>query len=65
MIHDVISSIENVGLFPIITLVLFLVVFVAAGLWAWFANGDYLNHMKQLPLEDSDLYGGEGEQDDG
>ena len=65
MIHDIFQSIEGVGLYPVITLLLFLVVFVAVGLWALFANRDYLNHMKQLPLEDSDLFAGEGERDNG
>ncbi len=65
MIHDIFTSIEGVGLYPIITLILFLVVFVAVGLWALFANREYLDHMKQLPLEDSDLSVGVGERKDG
>ena len=65
MINDVLTSIEGIGLFPIITLVLFLVIFVSVGLWAWFANRDYLEHMKRIPLDDSDAVVGEGEQDNG
>lgn len=65
MIRDVLTSIEGIELFPIITLVLFVAVFVAVGLWAWFANRDYLDHMKHLPLEDSDICIGEREQENG
>jgi hypothetical protein len=65
MIRDVLTSIEGAHLFPLITLILFVVIFVGAGLWAWFANRDYLDYMRQLPLEDSELCIGEGEQDNG
>ena len=65
MIRDVLSSIDGVGIYPLISLVLCVAVFAGVSLWAWFANRDYIKHMKNLPLEDSDLVIGEREQENG
>ena len=53
MIRDVLQSIPGISTFPIIGLVIFLVVFLAVAIWAFFyLDKNHRQHMKRLPLEE-------------
>jgi len=46
------SSIENVSIFPIITLVIFMVVFILALILVFSKSKKTINEIKNYPLED-------------
>jgi hypothetical protein len=55
MIQNVLSRIGGVGLYGIISVVLFFATFVGVALWTWRLQRSYLDTMRELPLrEDSD-----------
>ena len=45
------SSIENVSIYPIITLVLFFAVFVGAVIWIFTRDKEYISTLEHIPLE--------------
>lgn len=50
MISNYLSSIEGVEIFPIISLVLFFLVFLIASVWVLRLKKDYIQTMSELPL---------------
>ena len=46
------ATIAGVDIYPIISLCIFLVFFLALGLYVIFADKKYVNHMKNRPLDD-------------
>jgi cbb3-type cytochrome oxidase subunit 3 len=54
MYKNVLQSIEGVGLYPIISLLLFFLFFAAVIIWFFRADKAYLKKMAQLPLDSSD-----------
>jgi cytochrome c oxidase cbb3-type subunit IV len=46
------SAIKGVEIYPIISLVLFLAVFIVAAVWVLRLKKDYLQSMSELPLTD-------------
>ena len=55
MIRNVLSDIGGIATYPIISLVLFVLVFAGAILWAITMRKSEVEHASQLPLEDGDL----------
>ncbi len=53
MIEHAVSRIGGVGMYGIISICLFFVVFVGVLVWTLCLKKPYLNAMRQLPLEDS------------
>ncbi|MBS1614846.1 MAG: CcoQ/FixQ family Cbb3-type cytochrome c oxidase assembly chaperone [Bacteroidetes bacterium] len=51
-LRNYLESIAGVGIFPVITLVLFFAVFVTLGAWAILARREHLHAMNQLPLHE-------------
>lgn len=51
MIQKVLSGIGGVGVYGVISVVLFFAVFVGVLVWVWSLRRPYLEHMSQLPLE--------------
>lgn len=45
------TAIENVGIFPLISLVLFLSVFVGAILWIVTRDKEYISELENIPLD--------------
>ncbi|MCO5234337.1 MAG: CcoQ/FixQ family Cbb3-type cytochrome c oxidase assembly chaperone [Chitinophagales bacterium] len=46
------TTIDGVGIYPVISLVLFVVFFVLVTLWVFKLNTKELEHIEQLPLND-------------
>ncbi len=52
MISNYLSSIKGIEIFPIISLILFFLVFLIASVWVMRLKKDYLQNMSELPLTD-------------
>ncbi|GGF29559.1 cbb3-type cytochrome c oxidase subunit 3 [Echinicola rosea] len=52
MQKEILSSIENVEIYPIISLLVFVLFFVGMGWWVLRADKQYIDHMKSLPVDD-------------
>ncbi len=53
MISKVLSSIDGIASYPIISLMIFLPFFVIVTVWIVRLDKQYLKHMSELPLQDS------------
>ena len=49
------SSIENVSIYPIITLILFFAVFVGAVIWIFTRDKEYITKLENIPLENDNF----------
>ena len=49
------TSIENVSIFPIITLVLFLAVFVGVVFWIFTRDKEYISELENIPLDNDNF----------
>ena len=54
MIRNVLSSIGGIETFPIISLLIFVLVFAGAIIWALTMRKSDVDHASRLPLEDGD-----------
>ena len=54
MYQDVLRSVEGIGIFPAISLVVFVVVFALVVVHAMRMDGAGVRHMAGLPLEDQE-----------
>jgi hypothetical protein len=52
MIKNVLSSIGGIGMYGVISVCLFFLIFSGAVFWAGLLRRSYLNRMSYLPLED-------------
>lgn len=50
-----ISSIENIGIFSIISLVLFLSVFIGAIIWIATRDKEYISELENIPLDNDNF----------
>ena len=57
MIKDVLQSISNIEIYPIIALILFLVSFLAVTLKTLFMNKAELARLSRLPLDENETAG--------
>ena len=51
MYKNVLQSIEGVGIFPIISMLIFFSIFMSAIVWFFKADKEHLQRMAELPLE--------------
>jgi hypothetical protein len=51
MIRNLLQSIEGVEIYPLISLMVFLIFFVAVLVWMLRIDKNYIKEMEQLPLE--------------
>ena len=51
MYKNVLQAIEGIGIFPIISMLIFLTVFLVAIIWVFRADKQHLQRMAELPLE--------------
>jgi len=49
------SSIENVAIYPIITLILFFSVFVGALIWIYTRDKEYISELENIPLDNDNF----------
>jgi len=50
------SSIENVSIYPVITIILFMLVFVGAVLWIVTRDKEYISKMECVPLDNENNF---------
>lgn len=55
MYKEVLRSIENVEIFPIISLIIFVLFFIGIAVWAIKVPKEYIDHMKSLPMDEDEL----------
>ena len=53
MYKEILQSIDNVAIWPVISFVIFFLFFIMLLWWTFTANKKFLNEMAQKPLEDS------------
>jgi hypothetical protein len=58
MYKNVLEHIDGIEIFPLISLVVFFVFFLAITIWALKADKAYLKKMSNLPFESSSMRGG-------
>ena len=51
MISNYLSSIENVNIYPIVTLILFFIVFVGVVIWIFTRDKEYITELENIPLD--------------
>lgn len=54
MYKEILQSIEGVEIYPIISLIVFVVFFIVVTIWLIRMDKNYINEMKQLPLINDD-----------
>ncbi len=54
MYKEVLQSIEGIGIYPIISMIVFAVFFAVVLIWYFKADKKYLNKMSNLPLDDDE-----------
>lgn len=54
MIRDVLQSLEGIELYPIISLIIFVIFFAVLIIWILKVDKNYINKMKNIPLEKED-----------
>lgn len=65
MIGEALSSIEDVAIYPIVTLLIFFAAFLGVVVWAFRLQKSEVARMSRLPLEDTFGSDHEGEQHNG
>ncbi|MFA8341734.1 MAG: hypothetical protein ACEPO8_02065 [Rhodothermaceae bacterium] len=51
MFSDFMSSIDGIGIYPVISLLMFFTVFVGVGVYLFTANKEEMNNMAMMPLD--------------
>ena len=51
MYKNVLQTIEGIGIYPLISMLIFQAVFLVVMIWFFRADKNYLQRMAQLPLE--------------
>ncbi len=54
MFSNYLSSIKDIEIFPIISLILFFGIFVSLVIWIFRLDKNYISKMSNLPLEEND-----------
>lgn len=54
MYKEILQSIEGIEIYPIISLIVFVVFFIGVTIWLIRMDKNYINEMKQLPLTKDD-----------
>ncbi len=52
MHKEILRSIENIEIYPIISLLIFLLFFLGMFIWVLKADKGYINYMKDMPFSD-------------
>lgn len=55
MYKEVMRSIEDIEIFPIISLIIFVLFFTGVAIWAFRVPKGFIDHMSSLPLDKDDL----------
>ena len=52
--RNYLESIADVGVYPMVSLLIFFIFFTLLAVWAFRANRKYIDHMKNIPLGTDD-----------
>lgn len=52
MYKEVLRSIENVEVFPVVSLLIFVLFFIGITIWTLCVPKDVIDHMSSLPMDD-------------
>ncbi|MDN3667788.1 cbb3-type cytochrome c oxidase subunit 3 [Echinicola jeungdonensis] len=52
MKKEILIAIENVEIYPVISLLIFVLFFIGMAWWVLKADRNYVDHMKSLPVHD-------------
>jgi cbb3-type cytochrome oxidase subunit 3 len=52
MKKNILSSMENIEIYPIISLLIFVIFFIGMFWWVIKVDRKYIDHMKEMPLND-------------
>ncbi|EAZ80727.1 hypothetical protein [Algoriphagus machipongonensis] len=55
MYKEVLRSIENIEIYPVISLLIFVIFFVIMFIWVLTVPKNYIDHMKSLPMEEDEI----------
>lgn len=55
MYKNVLQSIDNIEVWPVISFVIFFAFFLGLLLWVLFADKKFIDYMKNMPIQDSDV----------
>jgi hypothetical protein len=55
MYKEVLRSIENIEIYPVISLLIFVVFFVGMFIWVIRVPKTYIDHMKSLPMDEDEI----------
>jgi cytochrome c oxidase cbb3-type subunit IV len=53
MYKNVLQSIDNIAVWPVISFVIFFAFFLGLLLWVLFADKKFIEYMKNMPIQDS------------
>ncbi|MDH5597869.1 MAG: cbb3-type cytochrome c oxidase subunit 3 [Cyclobacteriaceae bacterium] len=54
MYKNILQNIENIGIWPVISLVIFFLFFVTLSYWVFSLDSKFINKMKEMPMDESD-----------
>lgn len=54
MYKNVLQSIDHIAIWPLISFVIFFAFFVGLLLYVFLTDKNFINHMKAMPLDDTD-----------
>ncbi len=63
MFEQHLSAIKDVHIFPVISLIIFMIFFLVMGVWVFRIKSDYVKEMEQLPLNGNQDYSKQGTND--
>jgi cytochrome c oxidase cbb3-type subunit IV len=61
MYNNVLQSIDNIAIWPVISFVIFFLFFLCLLLWVFTADKEFIRHMESLPTQDGSLVVDSGE----
>ena len=53
MFKDVLQSIEGIGIYTIISMIIFILFFIGMIIWIFKVDKKYIKHMSELPLNEN------------
>jgi cytochrome c oxidase cbb3-type subunit IV len=54
MYKNVLQSIDNIAIWPVISFVIFFAFFIGLLLWVFTVDKRFINHMKSMPIDETE-----------
>lgn len=55
MYKNILQSIDNIAIWPVVSFVIFFTFFICLVWWAFSVDKSFINQMKQLPIDKNDV----------